>query len=274
MLGPYFAQCPRLIAKNLAVFAIAAGLLLTRTGQARAGAVLDFEDQNVAPTTGRSTAQGVGIITAGFRYSPGPNNSSGLNEIRVSNAEQSFSYNGTTVCFSHDDGVLTTVGGAPFSLQQFDFAGFPLNRERPFFVDGVRADGTTISQFFIPDGFVDGKGGRVDFQTGFMLGDWTNLISVTWTHTGPGTDEGVFALDNIYVDAVPEPASIVLAATAAAALFTVAVRQHRRGSVRRQRSVSGVASRPREHEQLVANGGARPGRQSPAHSEMPHGHDS
>ena len=57
-------------------------------------------------------------------------------------------------------------------------------------------------------------GGVDDFQTFYPVGDWTNLVSVTWKHTGYGTiRSGLFALDNIVVNkysVVPESSTIIL----------------------------------------------------------------
>jgi hypothetical protein len=90
----------------------------------------------------------------------------------------------------------------------------PNNCLNTFSVTGVRANSSVIAQAFTPDGLVDGgPGGVVDFQTFSFVGNWTNLVSVMWTHTGSGTTQGIFALDNIGVDqpaAIPEPSTLTL----------------------------------------------------------------
>jgi hypothetical protein len=176
---------------------------------------------------------GTSVDTGGFRFTPGPINNFGpidnrFNDLHISNqfpgnsTTPVDSFNGTTVGITHDDLIMTKVGDGTFSLQQFDFAGFPLNKEVPFLVTGVLEDLSTITQTFnlgILPGEVDGKvdgdvwGGVDDFQTFYLDSKWTNLKSVTWIHTGYGTDRGLFALDNIVVNEpkpVPEPSSITL----------------------------------------------------------------
>ena len=186
-------------------------------------AIIDFEDLGVAVGTQLNPASGVGVITGGFNYTPGPNNDSGLNDLHISNQETFLAYNGTTVGGSHDDVVLTKVTGGLFSLQQFDFAGFPTNAEVAFTVTGELFGGGNVVVNFTPDGLVDGgPGGVVDFQTFFLPGTFVNLTSVTWTHTGAGTAQGLFFLDNIGVDGaqapVPEPATFLMIGAGLAAL--------------------------------------------------------
>jgi PEP-CTERM motif len=163
---------------------------------------------------------GNSVDTGGFRFTPGPMNGSGFNDLHISNqfpgnstTPPVDSFNGTTVGITHDDLIMTKVGDGTFSLQQFDFAGFPLNKEVPFLVTGVLENLSTITTTFFPDGKVDGVGVVADFQTFYLDSRWTNLKSVTWKHTGSGTDRGLFALDNIVVDqpkTIPEPSTLTL----------------------------------------------------------------
>jgi hypothetical protein len=202
------------------VCAVVLALLFCGAGQTWAAPItfVDFEDLGV-PSGARlmTPPPGTGVVSAGFNYTPGPvTGSSGFNDIHISNGMLGDSFNKTTVGITHDDVILTKVGGGTFSLYRFDFAGFPMNKEVPFEVSGVRADSSTITQYFTPDGLVDGDvvEGVDDFQTFYLDGNWTNLKSVTWTHTGYGygTDRGLFALDYIGVDQkeVPEPSTITL----------------------------------------------------------------
>ncbi|NOS82131.1 MAG: PEP-CTERM sorting domain-containing protein [Nitrospira sp.] len=158
---------------------------------------------------------GVAVASGGFLFTPGPMNGSGFNDLHISNQFSGDSFNGTTVGITHDDLIMTKVGGGTFSLQSFDFAGFPLNKEVPFLVTGILGDSTIITQTFTPNGKVDGNAMPVvdDFQTFYLDNNWTNLKSVTWIHTGSGTDRGLFAVDNIVVNepkTVPEPSTITL----------------------------------------------------------------
>jgi len=193
-----------------------AGFALLCSALPSQAAVITFEDLGVASGTQLNPLPGVGIVSFGFNYTPGPNNASGFNDLHMDHDTGINASNRSTVGSSHDDVVLSRVGGSGFSLSQFDFAGFPRNFETRFTVVGSFVGGGTIMTSFTPDGIVDGIGGAVDFQT-FLLGPgWVNLASVTWNHTGLGTNAGLFALDNIHVDDVepiPEPASVLLLAS-------------------------------------------------------------
>ncbi len=189
--------------------------LATLTFVANANAlVIDFEDQGVAVGTQNNPPSGVGIATNGFNYTPGPNNLSGANDLHITNGDPSQAPgNGTTTGGTHDDVVLTEATGGLFSLQQFDFSSFATNFEVPFTVAGMTSGGGMVMANFTPDGLVDGNGPAMDFET-FLLGpSWTKLTSVTWNHSGAGTGQGLFYLDNIVVNEatqVPEPGTLVL----------------------------------------------------------------
>ncbi len=201
-------------------------MLFCGAGQARATNI-DFEDLLPLAATGTEhiLAPAMGVATGGFYYTPDPARGDSFNDLHISNAEINSSYNESIVAITHNDGILTKVGGGVFSLQRFDFAGFPTDKEVSFTVTGVRDGFPTITQHFnlnilscladcLVDGKVDGKGGVDDFQTFYLDSNWTNLMSVRWTHTGDGTiRSGLFALDNIVVNepkTVPEPSSITL----------------------------------------------------------------
>jgi hypothetical protein len=201
------------------VCAVVLGLLFSGAEQARASSItiVDFEDQGLSSNTYFSTLNGIGVISRGFHYTPGPiiANPSNSDDLHIVKGNASFPspYNETTVGVTHDDVILTKVGGGTFSIQSFDFAGYPTNAEPMFVVTGLRWDDSTITQYFSPDGWVDGIGGVDDFQTFFLVGDWINLKSVTWTHTKPWIADGRFAIDNIAVNkysALPEPSTITL----------------------------------------------------------------
>jgi hypothetical protein len=176
--------------------------------------VIDFEDLGVALGTQLNPANGVPVTSRGFTYTPGPNNASGLNDLHIGKDDVNLASNGTTIGCSHDDVILSNATGAPFSLQAFDFAGFPTGKEIPFSVVGNLVGGGVVNANFTPDGIVDGIGGAVDFQTFTLGAGWTNLDHVTWTHSGTGTQQGLFALDNIVVNQIPEPGTLALMAAA------------------------------------------------------------
>src|SRR4051794_1522933 len=97
--------------------------------------IIDFEDLGVAPGTQLNPSTGLSVTSRGFTYTPGPNNASGFNDLHIS-SETFWSYNGTTIGGTHDDVILRHATGAPFSLQAFDFAGFPNGTEKSFSVVG------------------------------------------------------------------------------------------------------------------------------------------
>lgn len=173
-------------------------------------------DFSMLPNTQFDTWEDIGIINYGYRYDPGPNNNAGLNDLHIANQLTSVTgagvywpYNGTTVGGTHDDVALTRADGLPFHLFQFDFAGiFTATQayETTLTVTGEYAGGGTVMDTFTPDGLVDGMGGASDFQT-FQIATgegWYNLTSVTFEQSGAGTFSGLFALDNIHVQVVPE----------------------------------------------------------------------
>ena len=205
-------------------------MLFCGAAQARATSI-DFEDLGVAigsrldivpsPST---IPPGSGVISRGFSYNPNPANGYDSNDLHISNQKSGDSFNETTVAITHDEGILKEKDGGLFSLQSFDFAGFPLHKEVSFTVTGFRDGFLEITQHFnlislsclvdcLVDGKVDGMGGYPDFQTFYLNSNWTNLRSVTWKHTGYGTTTGLFALDNIVVNkytTVPEFSTITL----------------------------------------------------------------
>jgi hypothetical protein len=204
------------------VVAVVLGLLFSGAEQTWAGpiTVVDFEDLGVAFGTQDTYEPGVGVVSRGFYYTPDPLNGDSFNDLHISNEGGIQASNGTTVGATHNEGILTKEYGGTFSLQRFDFAGFPTDKEVSFTVTGDHETLPDITQSFklislggTVDGKVDGVDGVVDFQTFYLGSDWTNLVSVRWTHTGYGTNKGLFALDNIVVNkytTVPEPSTITL----------------------------------------------------------------
>lgn len=182
--------------------------------------IVDFEDLGVAPGTQLNPPGGVSVLTGGFEFAPGPNNPSGINDLHIINEEfAGHPSNGTTIGASHDDVVLTKIGGGAFNLDSFDFAGWAPNLEKRFQVTGEYSGGGTISVVLDPDGICDGIGGVADFETFVMGAGWTNLVKVTWDHAGTGTVQGLFALDNINTSPVPEPATMSALALGAVAML-------------------------------------------------------
>jgi hypothetical protein len=189
------------------LYSLLISLALVSAGHA---AVVDFEDVWISP--GTQVVYTSPVISGGFEYGIGPLNNY-YKDLHI-NSVTSFPYNSTTVGLTHRDAVLTQVGGGAFSIQSFDFAGFP-GYEGAFSVTGIFLDGGIITANITPDGLVDGIGGVADFQTFSLGSEWANLAKVYWTYSGD-----VFALDNFMVDGaarsnvidtqVPEPATMLL----------------------------------------------------------------
>ena len=186
------------------------------------------------------------VDSRGYEFSVGSENTaSGFNDLHVVNSivdsftadgfvDFLYSYNGTSVLSSHYDVTMTEIGGGLFNLDSFDFAGVKEDGviyEGNIGVTGIFGDGSSITQSFGSDGFVDGMtiGGTdiPDFQT-FYVGEegWYGLTSVTFTHTG-NMLAGSFAIDNIHVSAVPVPAAVWLFGSGLIGLTAVARRKKR-----------------------------------------------
>lgn len=181
--------------KILVLTATALALSCATTANA---AIVDFEDLGVAPGTQLNTGNGVPQNSGGFTFTPGPNDTSGINDMHFHNMD-GFGDNGGTNLGTHDDVVMTKVGGGVFSLSSFDFAGF--GTETGVDLVGLLFGGGTLSTSFVADGVAS------SYQN-FSLSGWNNLVSVTWTKPSDGGNG--FFLDNINTGAsgaVPEPAS-------------------------------------------------------------------
>lgn len=166
---------------------------LAMAGVAHAGTV-DFEDLGVAPGTQLNVTGGASQDSGGFTFTPGPLNS--FNDLHFHN-QDGFGDNGGTNVGTHEDIVMTQVGGGTFSLLSFDYAGF--QTEPSLKITGTLFGGGVLSTFFNPDGNTG------TYDTVNLVG-WDNLVSVSWEKTSDGSNG--FFLDNIVTGmggAVPEP---------------------------------------------------------------------
>ena len=214
-----FLSCTRLgelaiRARALAV-AIAAATFAAVVTPSALAETITFDDLGVAVGTQLNPPAGVGVVSNGFTYDPGPDNSSGFNDLHITNGGSLPPSNGTASGGSHDDVILAKQGGGTFSIHSFDYAGFGI--EVDFSAVGNLSGGGQLFASFSPDHVNDFDGPLVDFETFLFGAEWTNLESVVWRH--PGGNDGIFFLDNIVVDqasSVPEPMMLSLLGVATA----------------------------------------------------------
>jgi len=195
--------------KKLLLTSLALGLLMALDPALASVTVVDFEDLGFAPGERTDPPDFVGINSNGFSFTPTGNTS--FSDVHVGNSiGGGWAYNGTTVLASHDEILMQALDESTFSLLSFDFSGFAPNTEVPFSV--VASNGVT--QHFTPDGLVDGQGGNPDFETFSLDSSFSNISSVLFRHTGPGTNWGTFTIDNLTVGSatstVPSPSAILL----------------------------------------------------------------
>lgn len=185
------------------------------------------------------TPDGLGILTQGFNYAPGPINveygGEVYNDIHIQNAMIETGggliapFNETTIAGGHDDTILSKADGSVFNLFQFDFAGYTdelnpsLLYEEDLTIIGTLFGGGDIEDTCVSDG-------SIGFQTCQLAqGEgWYGLTSVTFQHSGTGTYQGAFALDNIQVSVVPVPAAVWLFGSGLLGLVGVARRNERK----------------------------------------------
>ena len=105
--------------------------------------------------------------------------------------------------------TMTQTGGGLFTLNGLEVAevwraGESLNDFFYVELTGNQSGGGVLSALITLDGIADGPGGANDFQT-VVLGGWTNLMSVTITGRNASGAFGDYSIDNLVVNAVPEP---------------------------------------------------------------------
>ena len=199
-------------------------VLLSMVGfvtQARA-VTIDFEDIAVPPGT---NSIGGDRVSTGFSLDSLANHSHLWNHSGAGPAFM-LSDNGTTY-FVTDDNIgdnevrVSPLGGGAFSLLSVDLGeasntGALGERATTITITGHLFGGGTIVSVFLLDLLHDGDGPGVDFETVLFGAGWGNLVAVTFDGTGGAGN--YWALDNMNVEAVPEPGTLGLLALALAGL--------------------------------------------------------
>jgi hypothetical protein len=195
---------------------------LSATPASAALITIDFEDLGVALGDQLNPAAGVSQDSGGFTFTPGPNNAGGFNDLHFHN-QDGIGDNGSTHLGTHDDVVMTRVGGGAFTLLGFEFQGF-INEPESFFLHAVRQDLTGFAVSFLPDSLVALPYDvfSVPFDAIPPL-DFINVVSLTW-EVPAGFGEDGFFLENIRVEIdengrVPEPAGVTLLLVGLVALY-------------------------------------------------------
>ena len=205
------------------VLALAALLVAGNIGTAYA-TVINFEDLAVPP--GTITNEG-DLISGGFLFDTAADHSHRANAN--AGADNGSTYMGIDDVFGEDATTFSRIGGAPFALTSIDIAEWlePGHYAPQIQVIGNLFGGGTVSATLTLDGIFDGTGPLADFQTFTFGAAWGNLSSVILKGIGSRTGGDYFAIDNIGVEAVPEPGALSLVGVGFAYLFSRR-RQNRR----------------------------------------------
>jgi len=153
---------------------------------------IDFEDLGIALGNQINSAPLVGIESGGFLFKPTLNSS--IQDVHAGNNVAVWSSNGTTILAGHLEIRMSRADGEPFSLERFDFSGWPINAEGPLTL--LASNGAVAN--YVLDGRADGPGGFADFETFVLSPGFTDVTSVLFLYDEPSF-ASPFALDNVCV---------------------------------------------------------------------------
>jgi hypothetical protein len=197
--------------------ALAASVILLAALAPAHGLVVDFES---APSSGAGVPHGTSLTTQGFTFSQtqGSNRLFGLDGTnpQVHSNGTNTLYDDSTA--SGSDYTIVGSSGQLFDLISFDAAeAFAdptkfLENAQALGVAGFLSGGGIVQAQFTLDNIVDGPGGQPDFQSFTLPSTFVNLTSarITWVSGPLPSTYDLFAIDNVSVRIVPEPATLLL----------------------------------------------------------------
>jgi len=191
------------------LLALVALVLAVSVGSAHATTVT-FEDVPIADGPNFPNDFATDVTSGGFFFDTETNHS------HITTGDF-FASNGTHFlgldAFGGPTTKITPVGGGAFAFHSIDIGEWSFGGgtlwARHVVVTGNLVGGGTVSRTLDLDGIFDGPGGGADFQTFAFDASWANLSSVVLQGTG-GDPGNYFGVDNIVVDAVPEPGTLTL----------------------------------------------------------------
>ncbi len=199
------------------------GLVVTLSAEANTKTI-NFEDMNAYPSDNVFGVEfGTGSFSSnGFYFTATTQVVASITNDGTAICSPSCPYNGTNYFLSPYNSSLTMTksDGGAFSLIAFDGAGgHNMNSTSSsaipdqMNVTGILSNGKTVSQSFAIDKSELFFNAPLNFSRYLLNNSFNDLISVTFTSNGIGSDYEIykgFSLDNLTVAIVPEPNSLAL----------------------------------------------------------------
>jgi len=170
-------------------------------------AIIDFEDQGLAPNSQVNLSNG--LTSGGFYFINGPEEAC-CEDLHLVN-QNSIALGASTELVAHGDLLAMQVAsGGSFSLLEFDLGSHFDESFTSLKVVGNYVGGGSVTQNFSIDGDTS------TYDTISLSGAFNNLESANWLITGGNV--ATFYIDNISVSAIPIPAAVWLFGSALAGL--------------------------------------------------------